>query len=471
MSVYLVLIDDHDTVVDMNDHGRKLLGEDLIGNSIKRIIPDWRGIPADKWGETVAKINENIGLFLGTSRIISYHGTVYHLLSLKEEEESSDYDQIKNRQQFIAFLSHELRNPLQSITMASRMLKHVNKGVNPKITRYQHIIDNCCRDMRKIINDVLDLHKIDAGELSIDDEIIELKQLVEEWVGYYTISAEEKGLKLKVAVSDQTPKSFRSDQVRVSQIVSNLLSNAIKYSEKGDINLDIFMADGYLNFRVSDQGIGINESEISKLFTNIVHLSNHQNLQTRPDSNGLGLLISQRIAHLLGGEITVTSTVGVGSSFCFTVPYNCIRSLEESLVLEESPAPVYGNILIVDDSDTNAELINDAIQQFNLEYGFKIDTHVVSNGLDAVTFSRDNRMDLILMDVNMEKLDGCQACSLIRRFKSCDKIVALTGNIYARQNSHKKRFYQFDETVIKPCTEAKLLKIIIQYMPHIETDK
>ena len=225
----LIFVNIYNIISEMNTIATQLFGC-LIGQNISSIIPDWERIPIDEWIDISVKLPTDT-TSIATCKIVNSEKT--KIICLKIAIEDSNYDQIRNRHQFIAFLSHELRNSLQSITMACRMLRHVNKEANPRINRYQCIIDNCCRDMRKILNDVLDLHKIDAGELSIEDEVIELKQLIEELNTNFVPLAEEKGITLQINICPESPTEFNSDQVRVNQIVSNLLSNAIKYSKEG----------------------------------------------------------------------------------------------------------------------------------------------------------------------------------------------------------------------------------------------
>jgi signal transduction histidine kinase len=152
----------------------------------------------------------------------------------------------KNNHQFISFLSHEIRNPLQSILMANQMIKHINQ--NPKLNKYQEIIEKSSNEMRKIVNDVLDLNKIEIGELSIEDELIKPNELLQEIISSYQDIAIESKLTLEGSL-DEHIQPFYSDYVRIVQILSNLVSNGIKYSNEGVIKLEIFEQDKTLNFK------------------------------------------------------------------------------------------------------------------------------------------------------------------------------------------------------------------------------
>ena len=174
----------------------------------------------------------------------------------------------------------------------------------------------------------------------------------------------------------------------------------------------------------------------------------------------------------MGGDITVSSEVGKGSRFTLHIPLHRQGKLEESIVMDICSYSVHGRVLIVEDSPTNATLINEMIQQFNITHDFNIETMIRTDGLEAVECVKHESFDLILMDVNMDRLNGCQACRIIRQSNNKQNIVALTGNIYARQHEDHKQFRQFNETVIKPCTEGKLLNILLRYLPQtvIEID-
>lgn len=466
LSEGLILLDTDGCVMEMNTAAIKTLG-DCKGDRIQSLFLDWENIPHRIKSETIVQKGEE---FITIEAVVSkQNGSSCVIFNPPVRE---DYDHIRNKNQFIAFLSHELRNPLQSVVMACRMIDHVNKGENRRIARYQEIISNCCRDMKKIIKDMLDLHKIDTGELSIEDERIETPNLIGDLQSSFTQIVNEKGLKMEIVTQTEMPEFFFSDQVRVTQVVSNLISNAIKYSDEGTITVELDLVEDDITVCISDQGVGIKSSELGRLFREVSQLSNHGKLKVRPESHGLGLVISQKIARLLGGDIVATSTYGHGSSFCFRFPYRGETSLEESIVEPDDVTPVTGKILVVEDSKTNAELIADSIQLFNDKYGFKVEYSLAHNGLEAVQYAQRNPLDLILMDINMEKLDGSQACNIIRKFNKKMPIIALTGNIYARKENRTEesshRFSQFTDTVIKPCTEHRLISILSKYLPEVE---
>ena len=275
---------------------------------------------------------------------IFYHVVIIHQIQIKKDDTNIN-------KHLIAYLSHELRNPLQSITLATHLL---SSGFNKT---YTETIIKSSHDMKKIINDILDLSRIDSDEFVIDMDICNIEQLIDDIIEENICDAELKNLDISKLICDGTPKSLYTDITRISQILNNLITNAIKYSDKGNITIKVSrtIENKAVIFSVIDEGIGIRQEETCNLFKTYKQTSNNNTYKV--NSNGLGLCVSQKIANLLGGYITVKSEHKKGSIFSLYHPINLelsgIKNCSEifSGTLER-------NILLVDDNILNLSLLH-----------------------------------------------------------------------------------------------------------------
>lgn len=382
-------------------------------------------------------------------------------------------DESNNKNDFIAYISHELRNPLQSILLSNSLLLNEIKKNNihdNKINKLLNTNINASNDMKKIIDDVLDLSKLENNELNISLELIELNELIDVIQNKYTQLCTNKNLNFFINLSNECPKTIYSDPCRVNQIISNLLSNAIKYSPQ---NSNLFLDINYdskkhgVRFSIIDNGPGIKQEDITTLFKKFSQTSN--NLKFNVNSNGIGLYISQKIARLLNGYISYKPNKNnTGSIFTLFIPIQ----LGMSCILFDNIRQrhnIYGNVLLVDDDDSNLFLIKAIIDNINLTKNYVITTYTCTNGLDAINFNKNN-IDLIFMDINMEGVDGIEATKIIKSNGYGKKIIALTGNIMAKNENHcfdlddKTKFVLFDDILIKPCDENKLISIFNRYL-------
>jgi signal transduction histidine kinase/CheY-like chemotaxis protein len=459
----ILIVDLNGTIIKINKQGENYLNKNVINKNIIEIFPQLT--PNFNCADIKTCIlTDCTGVY---DIKINYTQCPIHQIILfndhRSQTENTKNHITKNNHQFISFLSHEIRNPLQSILMANQMIKHINQ--NQKLNKYQEIIEKSSNEMRKIVNDVLDLNKIEIGELSIEDELIKPDELLQEIISSYQDIAHESKLMIEGSLDDHI-QPFYSDYVRIIQILSNLVSNGIKYSNEGTIKLEIYEHDKTLNFKVTDTGIGIPEKDLDKLFKSRIKLQNKTSLKKKYQSDGIGLLISNKIAELLGGKIIVCSQENKGSSFTLNIPYRTDPLIHSSYIdnVEFNLHDITGEILIAEDSHSNLELVNDLINHFITKYSFKIKTHLTVNGIEALKIyqQRKDSIDLFILDINMDLLDGIQTCRIIKEIDPSRKVVALTGNIYIKNSEEK--FKIFDEIMLKPCTETKLLNILLKYM-------
>lgn len=278
-----------------------------------------------------------------------------------------------------------------------------------------------------LLNDVLDLSKIEAGKMTFEAAPIDLPEMLNNLEALFLPQAREKGLALKTIVARDLDAHVISDPLRLRQILFNLVSNAVKFTSQGTIWLRVRkLKDGMLGFDVEDQGIGIESDQIERIFSSF----EQGELATtrRYGGTGLGLAISRKLAQLMGGDITVRSQPGKGSCFCLSLPYRAAEPApiveEIAIVTESRPEPSI-HVLIVDDHEVNRRIVSLFLQPMG--WGWTM----ADNGIEAVERCHARRFDVILMDMQMPLLDGISATRRIRASKGPNRetpIIALTAN-------------------------------------------
>lgn len=382
----------------------------------------------------------------------------------------------KNKFCLIAYLSHELRNPLQSITLANHLIganmkvledSSTNEYVN-KNKSYLETVSRSCRDMKKIINDILDLTRIESNEFIIELDVCSINDIIIDIISEHQIIANEKEIEIRYQINSDVPNTLYTDPTRIVQILNNLLSNAIKYSKKEgkiDIEVKYDSKNRGIIFNVIDFGIGIKKEEIGNLFKDYGQTSNSFKLGVT--SHGLGLCVSNKIAHLLGGNITVKSKYGDGSIFSLYHPINLGQS---GLPTEKSniDGSLSGNILLVDDNESNLSLLHIVLDNLNLEYQSMLKIESVSDGKDAIEICKINQYDIIFMDINMKGIDGCTASKIIRKNGFNGSIIATTGNILLKAENKDfiglEIYNIFDDIIIKPFDNIAILKVLRKFL-------
>jgi signal transduction histidine kinase/CheY-like chemotaxis protein len=404
---------------------------------------------------------------------------ICHVIIIKK---NNDKDSLSNgansTKNLMAYLSHELRNPLQAISNGCFVLQarvDCCKKITEKKERneIEHILSNMnrnCRDMCVIIDDILDLTKLNAKEYCISLEICDIKELVETLLLDFEPLASEKNLILKSQISDDSPKTLYTDETRIYQILSNLISNAIKYSDTGTIVICVYYDEeehGVI-FKISDEGKGIKQHEVANLFKDFGQTSN----SFCKKSTGLGLCISQKIANLLGGNISVDAEYKKGSTFKLYHPIK-LGSSNSSLDTGKPQTPINGKILVVDDEEYNASIFKMLLLSFNYKYGCNLSVDLVFTGEKAIyTVNNCDSYDIIFMDINMDNgIDGCTTCQILRNNGVFNgPIIATTGDIMATDINRKdsnnicKKFDMFTDILLKPFKWDAILEILNKYI-------
>ncbi len=363
---------------------------------------------------------------------------------------------------FLANMSHEIRTPMNSIIGFSNLL--TDEGVEEKKkTEYLHHIIKSSNALLSLIDDIIDISKIEAEQLTISKSEFKLNSAVRELFNSFSESNKNDKVKLNLVFPpDSDIYEIDSDSLRMRQVLTNLIGNALKFTEKGTVevgyNIEGKGEEAIVRFYVSDTGIGIPGDMHRTVFERFRQVD--ETTSRKFGGTGLGLAISKRIVELLGGEIWVESEPGKGSVFYFTLPF--VMEENESYGNEKFRSSQYNwkdkTILIAEDEDTNFELLKAALHKT------KVNLIWVVNGLEAVEICRANKnIDLVLMDIRMPKMNGYEATKKIKSFNKNLPVIALTA--YAMpEDSAKSIDAGCDLYFSKPIRPSKLLSSIEKFL-------
>ena len=377
-----------------------------------------------------------------------------------EKLKAEDSEQI--REQFLAKMSHEIRTPMNAIIGMSNILKR-NKHY-PSQEKYLSAISQSSENLLVILNDILDISRLESGKTEIDNipfkpvqELMKLREILK-------YKAEEKGLNLRCELDSEIPDVLHGDPVKLSQILINLTGNAIKFTDQGSINVKIGLkeitnSEAIVEGKVIDTGIGIPSDRLDKIFESFTQAES--DTTRKYGGTGLGLTISKELVHLQKGEINVESKKGEGSTFTFSIPYK-IGKNSDFIKAEEGLDSVPLNalkILLVENNEFNIIVAQDEIKQIVKDP--RVD--LADNGLTALKMVKQNTYDLVLMDIEMELMNGYDSARAIRQLNSPKNnvpIIAITANAMPHE-IQKCYDAGMDDHLSKPF-EPKELKMKIQ---------
>ncbi len=378
----------------------------------------------------------------------------HELVRAKEKAEESD----RLKSAFLANMSHEIRTPMNGILGFSDLLRRPNLTPT-KANQYIEIINNNGKQLLSIINDIIDISKIEAKLVTIDKSAVEVHHLFNSMAEQFVPLAKAK--ELSFTSNNELPNSFViiTDETKLKQILFNLLGNALKFTPTGEISILAKLQNDQLLFAVKDTGIGIPKSHHELIFERFRQVETTYSQQY--GGTGLGLSISRSLVELLGGTLWLESKVGEGSTFYFTIP--CTKAEEVSIKRSKTTEEKFPNlrektILIAEDEETNYIYIEELLH----ETGVKL-IHA-KNGAEAVLFAQANPdVDLILMDIKMPVLDGYDATKQIRLSNATVPIIAQTAYI-SLSDKTKAKEVGCNNFLSKPISDKQFIQIICQYL-------
>ncbi|EQC47888.1 ATP-binding protein [Bacteriovorax sp. Seq25_V] len=338
----------------------------------------------------------------------------------------------KAKAAFLANMSHEIRTPLNGIMGMTSLLRESITDTDG--LEKLEIIESSSRTLMSIINDILDLSKIDAGKLDIENINFDFHKLINEQSQLYTSITSKKGVSIEHKIAESVPRWIISDSLRIRQIVNNFISNAVKFTERGKISLTVEEYQGRIKISVKDSGIGISELDIEKLFKDFSQVDT--STTRRFGGTGLGLSICRKLATLIGGEITVESIVGEGSIFSLIFPYTMgeeevtLPVIDTNLTRMADLLPL--KILVVDDNIINQKVAGGMLKKIGYQ------TEFAHHGKEALLLLNKEKFDVILMDCHMPVMDGFKATEEIIRLYGKDRpyIIALSASSMKEDIDH-----------------------------------
>jgi CheY-like chemotaxis protein len=379
------------------------------------------------------------------------------LRNAKEEAEQAS----RAKSDFLSMMSHEIRTPMNAVIGLTNYMI----GDNPKKGHVDvlNTLKFSAENLLVILNDILDLNKIEANRIEFEKMPVNVRQLTARLKQVFERLADERGLYIKISIDDTITQSILCDSTRTSQVLSNLISNAIKFTKEGGIELIVneLERDGKhitLRFAIKDTGIGISFADQQKIFDSFTQAST--SVTREYGGTGLGLTITRRLLNLQGVELGLNSERGKGSEFYFIQRFECVDaedSPEEDLVQPVDVAVRDANILLVEDNKVNVLVA----QKFLKKWGFSID--LAGNGKEALDRVGKKAYDLILMDLQMPVMDGYEASKQIRALGITTPIIALTASTMMEDRDKVKRFGMNDH-IIKPFNPDELKHKLNKYI-------
>lgn len=363
------------------------------------------------------------------------------------------------RGRFMANMSHEIRTPMTAILGYSELLAD-KPGLDEQTRHYLKVIQDNSEMLLRLINDILDLSRIEVGRLSVNPVVTNVPSVVRECAGFFRERANIKQISLAVNVTGSIPDNVMMDSVRLKQILLNLIGNAVKFTERGSVKVSLSLEGKSLVIGVSDSGIGIGSKELAHIFEPFWQADTE--VHQRYTGFGLGLVVSRQLARLMGGDITASSEAGQGSTFVVRLP---LQLAEKSDLAQADASPVNravkGRVLLAEDNDVNRMLLRTLLEKLGL------DVIAVTNGEEALeTLLADREpVDMIFMDMIMPVVDGILATRRLRAAGFDKPIVALTASAMLDE-----RELSFDagctDFASKPISQSVLQALCEKYIPQ-----
>lgn len=433
----------------------------LINGEVSKIKEEFRIIKKNdsshyEWVEVQATVDEKdkdgkAKNLVGSSLVITQRKAMEEaLVQAKEKAEESN----KLKSAFLANMSHEIRTPLNAIVGFSGILASTSEEEEQERKEYVQIIENNNNLLLQLINDILDISKIEAGTLDFIYSSVDVNEL------FFSIEDSSKlkntNENVRIFYNQQMPECcINTDKNRLTQVVTNMINNAMKFTQEGSIEFGYYPKNNdFLYFYVTDTGCGIPEDKLHNVFGRFVKLNNFA------QGTGLGLSICETIVKTMGGEIGVSSKLDEGTTFWFTLPYaptcktvHATKDIENARLISEKEKFI---IMVAEDNESNYKLFESMLKKhYTLIHAW--------NGEEAVQLFKEQNPHLILMDINMPKMDGYEATRLIHEIAPQTPIIAVTAFAYAED---EQRIIEngFDAYTTKPIQPKKLQSQIIELL-------
>jgi signal transduction histidine kinase/CheY-like chemotaxis protein len=369
------------------------------------------------------------------------------------------------KEQFLANMSHEIRTPMNAILGFTNLLQR-KKRLDEEARQYVQTIQRSGENLLTIINDILDLSKIEAGMMRIEPAPFSIRSLIHSVETMIKPKAAEKGLQLTSVVDESVPEILEGDAVRLTQILVNLLGNAVKFTEEGSVAIMVTNqgqtgSTVKVGISVADTGIGIEKEKLNTIFERFQQAEG--SVTRKYGGTGLGLAIAKDLVQLQGGSIEVESEMGKGTTFHVVIPYEVSIVYEgpttpSQMVVEPEPHVKGLRVLVVEDNEINQHLIQAIFRHW------QVTCEVANNGREALQRLREHSFDLILMDIQMPEMDGYTTTQKIRTELGLNTpIIAMTAHAMAGERE-KCLSYGMSDYIAKPVREEKLYELILLYV-------
>lgn len=425
----------------------------FISGRFRRKHKDGRDIWLQATYNPIVDLENNIIRIINVTQDISAE-----IEAEKKLQQAKEMAEALNLQKdmFIANVSHEIRTPIHAVLGFTELL--LEKEEDSQKKTYLQSVKTAGDNLLYIINDILDLSKIEAGIIQIEKEHFILREVVENVFNVLHLKAHQKKLRFVHRIAAEVPGSFIGDKNRLAQILINLLGNALKFTLTGSVELEVDLRsrvgeNAILEFKIKDTGIGIPREKLTTIFERFSQAD--ENTSRKFGGTGLGLNISKHLIEKQNGSISVSSTEGTGSVFSFTLPLLVDHKIHAPI--NENLEPVLsgaktGRILLCEDNELNQRLIRAILS----EKGLTVD--LAENGTKGIELFKRNSYDLVLMDIQMPEKDGYQATKILREEIGTEiPIIALTANFMLREKEKALRC-GMNDYLSKPFTKEDLIQ-------------